>query len=83
MKEELIEGAQSLQRRGVGRQAAPQAGQQLVDVAQHLLHVEFGVFVLCQADRSLEQGKLVVAPHERAEILQGGRCRDAQGHVPL
>ncbi|MDB5859251.1 MAG: transglutaminase, partial [Ramlibacter sp.] len=50
-EEKLVQRAQPLQRRGVGGNAALQARQQLVDVAQHQLQVEVRVFVLRKARR--------------------------------
>ena len=79
-KEELVERAQPLQRRGIGGQAALQARQQLVDVAQHLLHVEIGVFVLRQAGRRFQQREMVVALHQRAEVFQRRRDFEIQRH---
>lgn len=46
-------GAQALQLGRIARQAALEAGQQLIDIAQHLLHIELRVFVLRQADGGL------------------------------
>jgi hypothetical protein len=57
-KEKLIERAQALQRRCIGGQSALEARQQLIHVAQHLLDIEVGVFVLGNAGRRFEQGKL-------------------------
>ena len=44
--EELVQGTQPLQQCRVARQSAFKAGEQLVHVAQHLLHIQLGVFVL-------------------------------------
>ncbi|MNK64961.1 hypothetical protein D3C87_842460 [compost metagenome] len=82
-EEELVQRAQPGQRRGVGRQAALEAREQLVDVAQHLLHVEFGVFVLRDAGGRFEQRKVVIAADQRLEIFQ---CRGnlvAERHMAL
>ena len=72
-EEELVERAQPLQRRRVGRDPALQARQQLVDVAEDLLHVQIGVFVLGDAGRGLQERELVVALHQHAEVLQWRR----------
>ena len=69
-EKELIERAQALQMRGIGRQAALEPGQQLIDIAEHLLHIEVGVVVLGQAGRGLQQRKVLVAVHQTAEIFQ-------------
>ena len=81
-KEELVERAQALQRRRIGRNPALQPSQQLVDVAQHLLHIEVRVFVLRNADGGFEQRKVVVALHQRAEVLEGRRRGQIQLHDP-
>ncbi len=54
MEEELVERAQLLQGCCVGRDAALEAGQQLVHIAQHLLHIQVGIFVLRQAGNGLQ-----------------------------
>ena len=69
-KKELVQRAQPLQLGRIARQAALEAGQQLIDIAQHLLHIELRVFVLRQADGSFQQGKMRIALHEAGEILQ-------------
>src|SRR5690242_12581174 len=43
MKEKLVERTQPVQRRRIGGQTALEAREQLVHVAEHLLHVELGV----------------------------------------
>src|SRR4051812_844912 len=59
-EEELVERAQPLQCRGVGWNAALQAREQLVDVTQHQLQVEIGIFILREAGRGFEQGEMLV-----------------------
>ncbi|MDQ0587066.1 hypothetical protein QFZ47_001175 [Variovorax paradoxus] len=83
VEEELVERPKPGKRCGIGRQPALEAGEQLVDIAQHLLHVEVGVFVLRQAGGSLEQRKMVVALHQRFEIRQGRGNLKAERHVSL
>ena len=73
-EEELVDGAQFLQRHCVGRNAPLQPCQQLVYLTQDLLHIEFRVFVLGDADGRFEQGELGVAVHQRLEVFK--RCRD-------
>ena len=63
-KKELVQCAQALQLGRIARQAALEAGQQLIDIAQHLLHIELRVFVLRQADGGFEQGEMRIALHE-------------------
>ena len=63
-KEKLVQGPQALQGRRIRRHTPLQAGQQLVHIAQHLLHIELGVFVLRQAGGSLQQWKVLVALHQ-------------------
>ena len=83
VEKELIQQAQALQRRRIGRQTALEPRQQLIDIAQDLLHVEFGIFVLRQTGRRFEQRKVLVALYQRAEIFKGGGCGQTQGHVSL
>src|SRR5207245_6596762 len=78
-KGKLGERTQTLQGRRIGGQAPLQAGQQLVYIAQHLLHVELGVLVLGQADGGFQQRKMLVALHQAGEVLQ--RRRD--GHIQV
>jgi hypothetical protein len=48
----------------------PQTGLQLIDIAQHLLHIEVGVFVLGQAGGSFQQREVNVIGHQRRKIIQ-------------
>ena len=57
--------------------------RKLVDIAEHLLHVELGVLVLRQAGGGFEQRKMIVALDERTKILEGGGRRKAERHVSL
>jgi hypothetical protein len=65
---------------GHRRASGAAAGQQLVHIAQQLLHIQLGVFVLRQAGGGFEQGKVLVALHQRGKILQCGRNGIAQRH---
>ena len=73
-KKELIERAQLLQRRRIQRQPALDACQQLIHIAQHLLHVQFGVIVLSQTDGGFQQRKVLITLNQTGEILQRRRC---------
>ena len=59
------------------------AGHPVLLLAQHLLDVEVGVFVLGHADGGFQQGKLVVALDERGEILERRGGRKAKVHWPF
>ena len=59
--EKLVQRAKALQRRRVSRKPALQACQQLVNIAQHLLNIEAGVFVLGQRDSRFKQRKVLIA----------------------
>ena len=63
-KEKLVQRAQALQLGRVARQPALEAGQQLVNIAQHLFDIQVGVFVLRQADGGLQQRKVRIALHQ-------------------
>ena len=64
MKEKLVERAQTLHGRRIRRDASLQTGQQLVYIAENLLDIEFGVFVLSQADGGFQQREMLVALHQ-------------------
>ena len=70
--EKLVQLTQLVQGVRLGHQATLELGAELVYLAQHLLNVQAGVFVLGQADRGFQQGKLVIALHQGGEVVE---CR--------
>ena len=68
--EEVAEQPQALQGRCIHRDAAFDAGQQLVDIAQHLLDVQLGVLVLRQAAGGFKQRKVLVALHQAGKVFK-------------
>ncbi len=81
VEEELVERAQAVQVGRVGRDPAAQPLEQAVDLVQHLLHVEVGVLVESQAGGRLQQGKVIVAPDQGTEIVQGAGRLELPGHA--
>ena len=72
LKKELIENAQLLQRAGIHRNAALDAGQKLVRIIQYRLDIQVRVFVLCQADCGFKQSKVGVALYQSGKVVQRG-----------
>ena len=69
--EKVVELAQLVQSVCAGQDAALQSCRPVVHVAEHLLNVQRGKFILRQADGGFQQGELVVTLHQTGEVVQG------------
>ena len=72
-KEEMVEHLEPLQRGMHADQMARQPHLHLVDVRENGLDIEFGEFVLRNADCRLHQRQMLVALHQGGKVLQGRR----------
>ncbi len=70
-EEKLVEHPQALQRWGIGWQATFDAGQQLINIAEHLLHIQIRVLILGHADGGFQQRKMLVTLYQAGKVLKG------------
>ena len=79
LKKKLVQEAQPVHRRRIRRDATLEPRQHLIDLTQHLLHIQIRVFVLRQAHGCLKQRKPVITLHQRRKVAK--RCGRGQRQV--
>ena len=61
-----------MDRSSISRQALFETADELVDLSQDFLDIEFRVFVLGQANSGFEQREFCVALHQGGKVFQRG-----------
>ena len=81
--EKPVERTQARQGRVLAPHAAVQPLHQMIHGRQGRLHIELRIFVLCHANRRLQQREVVVGLHQRLEIVQRAWYVKRQVHSDL